>query len=100
MEKEKSDLQPIKAGVPQGRVLGPTLCTPFTSDLPTSSDITTGTFADYIAIFSVSKYPERAASDLQHHLNLLKKFFEKWRIKFNENKSCYIAFTIQKNPDT
>jgi hypothetical protein len=71
MENEKSDLQPIKAGVPQGSVLGPTLYTLFTSDLPTSSNITTGALAYDTAILSVSKYPERAASDFQHHLNLL-----------------------------
>jgi hypothetical protein len=70
MENEKSELQPIKAGVPQGSILGPTLYTLFTSDLPTSSNIITGAFAD-MAILSVSKHPERAASDLQLHLNLL-----------------------------
>ncbi|PNF34268.1 hypothetical protein B7P43_G16865 [Cryptotermes secundus] len=91
---EKSEPQPIKAGVPQSSVLGPTLYTLFTSDLPTSSNITLGTFADDIAILSINKDPERAATDLQRHLSTLQNWFEKWRIRINENKTCYITFTL------
>jgi hypothetical protein len=84
---EKSELQPIKAGVPEGSVLGPTLYVLYTSDLPTSTNTTLGTFADDTVILSVNKDPRRAASDLQHHLNTLQTWFEKWRIRINENKS-------------
>jgi hypothetical protein len=59
MENEKSDLQLIKAGVPQGSVLGPTLYTLFTSDLPTSSNITIGAFTDDIAILSANTRKEQ-----------------------------------------
>jgi hypothetical protein len=90
---KKSVLQSIKAGVPQGSVLGMTLYTLFTSDLPTSSNTTVGTFANR-AILSVHKEPDIAASDLQHHLSTLQNWFEKWRIKINANKSCYITFTL------
>jgi hypothetical protein len=93
-----SDLQPIKAGVPQSSVLGTTLYTLFTSDLPTSSNTTLGTFANDIAILSVHEEPNTAASDLQHHLSALQNWFEKWRIKINANKSCYITFTLRKCP--
>jgi hypothetical protein len=43
---ETSEMKPIKAGVSQGSVLGPTLYILFTSDLPTSVNTTIGTFAD------------------------------------------------------
>jgi hypothetical protein len=93
-----SDLQPIKASVPQGSDLGPTLYTLFVSDLPTSSNTNLGTFADDIAIFSVHEEPDTAASNPQHHLSALQNWLEKWRIKINANKSCYITFTLRKRP--
>jgi hypothetical protein len=61
---EKSELQPIKGGVPQGSVLGPTLYMLFTSILPTSNNTTLGTFADDTVILSVNEDSRRAASDL------------------------------------
>jgi hypothetical protein len=93
-----SDLQPIKADVPQGSVLGPTLYTLFTSDLPTSSNTNLGRIVDVTAILSVHEEPDTAASNLQHHLSALQNLFEKWRIKINANKSCYITFTLRKRP--
>jgi hypothetical protein len=94
---EKSELQPIKAGVPQGNVLGPTLYVLYTSGLPTSTNTTLGTFADDTVILSVNEDSRRPASDLQDHLNTLQTWFEKWRIRINENKSCSITFTLRKS---
>jgi hypothetical protein len=39
----------------------------------------------------------RAASDLQYHFNTLQTWFEKWRIRINENKSCSMTFTLRKS---
>jgi hypothetical protein len=55
--------------------LGPTLCTLFISDLPTTSNTTLGTFADNIAILSVLEEPYTAATSLQHHLSALQNWF-------------------------
>jgi hypothetical protein len=94
---EKSELQPIKVGVLQGSVLGPTLYVLYTSDLPTSTNTTLGTVADDTVILSVNEDSRRPKSDLQHHLNTLKTWFEKWRIRINENKTCSITFTLRKS---
>jgi hypothetical protein len=32
-----------------------------------------------------------------NHLNTLQTWFEKWRIRINENKSCSITFTLRKS---
>jgi hypothetical protein len=85
---EKSELQPIKAGVPQGSVLGLTLYVLYTSDLNTSTNTTLGTFADDTIILS--------ASDLQYHLNTLQTCSVKWCIRINENKSCSITSPFGK----
>jgi hypothetical protein len=50
-----------------------------------------------IVILSVNEDPRRAASDLQHHLNTLKNWLEKWRIRINESKSCSITFALRKS---
>jgi hypothetical protein len=83
MGNEKLELQPITAGVPQGSVLGPTICVLYTSDLPTSTNTTLGTFADDTVILSVNEDSRRSASDLQYHLNTLQTWFQKWHIRIN-----------------
>jgi hypothetical protein len=83
VRNEKSELQPMKAGVSQGSVLGPTLYVLYTSDLPTSTNTTLGIFADDTVILSVNEDSRSAASDLQHHLNTLQAWFEKWRIRMS-----------------
>jgi hypothetical protein len=47
---------------------------------------------------SVHEEADITASNLQHHLSALQNWFEKWRIKINANKSCYITFTFRKCP--
>jgi hypothetical protein len=51
----------------------------------------------HTVILTVNEDSRRAASDLQHHLNTLQTWFEKWRIRINENKSCSITFTLGKS---
>lgn len=91
-----SSLHSINAGVPQGSVLGPLLYLIFTSDLPTSDCITTGTFADDTAILASHQDPTEATRILQTGLNEISDWLRKWRIKANETKSANITFTLKK----
>ena len=81
-----SSLERIRAGVPQGSVLGPTLFLLFTSDLPTPHGVVIGTLADDTAVLSTAYRPQLASSKLQLCLNDLSKWLTKWRIKVNESK--------------
>ncbi|CAG5014574.1 unnamed protein product [Parnassius apollo] len=55
-----SDICPIKAGVPQGSILGPILYLLVTADLLTSESLITGTFADDTAILATHSDPKIA----------------------------------------
>jgi hypothetical protein len=92
-----TNLHPIKAGVPQGSVLGPILYLLYTSDLPTSTSVTTGTFADDTAILASHSDPKIASELLQEGLNDISDWLKKWRIKANESKSVNVIFTLRRD---
>lgn len=91
---EISKLKCIRAGVPQGSVMGPILYLLFTSDLPQSEIAVIGTFADDTAVLTVNKNAEMASKLLQDYLNTLSNWLKHWRIKANESKSTHVTFTL------
>ena len=80
-ENVTTSLFPIRAGVPQGSVLGPILYLIYTADLPTSNDVITATYADDTAILAVNKSPVEATILLQNSLHEIEKWANKWRIQ-------------------
>ncbi len=91
-----SEFRQIEAGVLQGSILGPTLYTVYTADIPLIDGVLVGTFADDTGFLSTSKDPETAAAMLQKALNQLSYWLKKWRIKLNAGKSTYVTFTLNK----
>lgn len=91
-----SELKEIKAGVPQGSVLGPILYLLYTCDLPNLGNNIVATFADDTAIMSVSENLENSSQNLQTAINQIQQWTKKWRIKLNESKSVHVNFTNKK----
>lgn len=96
--KESTDTSPlydIRAGVPQGSVLGPVLYTIYTADLPTVAGVTTATFADDTAILASNKEPAQASHQLQLGLNKIHDWLNQWKIKASAAKSVHVTFALR-----
>lgn len=91
-----SEFYEIRAGVPQGSVLGPVLYSLYTSDLPQSPECTVATFADDTALLASSPSPAQASELLQHGLNKMENWLAKWRIAASVSKSVHITFTLRR----
>ena len=90
-----SEEYPVKAGVPQGSVLGPILYIIYTADIPLNRKVQTSTFADDTAVLCRDKCPKRAAKTISDHLLLIEEWLENWRIKVNEQKCKHVTFTLR-----
>jgi hypothetical protein len=95
-EDEYSGLEPIKAGVPQGSVLGPVLYLLYTSDLPQPEGTTAPTFADDTAIMAVGGDVEDATNKLQRTADEISNWTSQWLIKLNGDKSTHVNFTSRR----
>ena len=88
-----SMLKSIRAGVPQGSVLGPMLYLLYVNDIPKTANTMLATFADDTAIMSTSNSIEDSVSRLQMAAGEIVCWSYRWRIKLNESKSTFINFT-------
>ena len=91
-----SELKEIRAGVPQGSVLGPVLYLLYTCDIPELEHNTIATFADDTAIMATGFTQEEAVAKVQSAINTICDWTKKWRIKLNESKSIHIDFTNKR----
>lgn len=86
----------IKAGVPQGSVLGPLLYVLYTGDLPEIEKNTTATFADDTAVLAVGENNIESLRKLNRSISSIQQWAAKWRIKMNEAKSVHVDFTNKR----
>jgi hypothetical protein len=65
----------------------------YTAHLPTTNNTTRATFADDAALLTTDSDTALASQRLQHHLDLLQDWSDKWKIKINQIESSQITFT-------
>lgn len=99
IKEQVSTTRQIKAGVPQGSCLGPTLFNLFTSDIPTDFPFTTlSLYADDAALMSYSINKNQATKYLQAALDILAAWYAEWRIEINASKTQAILFARARHP--
>ena len=92
----------VKAGVPQGSVLGPLLFLIYINDLEVGIKSSIKFFADDTSLYSIVHDPIVSAEELNHDLDLINKWAHQWKMSFNPDPSkqaVEILFTQkQKRP--
>jgi hypothetical protein len=79
----------------QGSVLGPVLYLIYRSDLLTSDNTTSATFADDTAILATHEEPAIVSIKLQANINMIDDWAKNCRIKINQSISTHITFTLR-----
>lgn len=90
---------PLKAGVPQGSAISPTLYTIYTNDIPQPAIGSTNIqYADDIT--QIITYPGKSrqlmASRTKNEIEKINNYEKAWKIKTNKNKFKIIPITVKK----
>ena len=89
----KSNIEYIKAGVPQGSRLGPLLFLIFINDIIENIESDIFIFADDTTLTATDKTPDLTTNKLNRDLFRIKQWADKWKVIFNAKKSKNIIFS-------
>ena len=99
---QSSNWHDVKAGVPQGSVLGPLLFLIYINDLPDNLISVTKLFADDTSIFSTVYDIVKSSEDLNKDLDTIKDWAFQWRMSFNPDpnkQATEVIFSRKRKPD-
>ena len=80
---QNSNWGDISAGVPQGSILGPLFFLAYINDLAAEVKCNVKLFADDTSLFTVVENIDSAASDMNHDLELIRRWAHDWKMSFN-----------------
>ncbi|GFT35219.1 probable RNA-directed DNA polymerase from transposon X-element [Trichonephila clavipes] len=83
----------INCGVAQGSLLGPLLFNLYINDIPEYTLTKLNMYADDTAVHTTFK---RVTFALNKHLKLLEKYYDRWKININVEKSAAVLFTKKR----
>lgn len=88
----------ISSGLPQGSILSPLLYSIYTSDFSPPSYMKVAYYADDTALITSSKLTKALQKKMEKGFNACNKYFYKWKIKINPNKTQTIIFPYNNSP--
>jgi hypothetical protein len=98
VEGEISTPRIMKAGVPQGSVLSPTLFNMYINDTPQAIGVHLALFADDTYPYATERKEGYVLRKLQRELNSIVEWSKRWNIKINEDKTQAIYFSHRIRP--
>jgi hypothetical protein len=98
LPQAKSCWATIKAGVPQGSILGPLLFLVFINDIVSDIHCSIRLFADDTNLYIIVDDPNRAAESLQNDIDKISVWAKNWLVTFNPSKTVSLLFSKKRNP--
>lgn len=92
-----SEWSPVRAGVPQGSILGPLLFLLYINDIVDNIKSSIRLFADDTSLYIVVDDPTTAGVTLNSDLYKIQKWASEWLVKFNPAKSESILISRKQN---
>ena len=86
----------VKAGVPQGSILGPLLFLIYINDIVNELRASVRLFADDTSLYIVVENPTAAAITLNNDLNFITAWASDWLVDFNAAKTLSMLLTLKR----
>ncbi len=96
----KSELLPIRAGVPQGSVLGPLLFLIYINDISDDFDIDSFLFADDTSMLDcvINGNTQHTCTIINEHLVKVNRWANQWLVSINASKTVVMLFSKKRSP--